>query len=93
MVNLIAGRRIVPELLQSRFNPDTLSETLAPLLADTPTRARQVADLAEIRAALTSLGAPGDQRTAIKRVRDAVLASLQRSQALHSSQSHRHEVG
>jgi lipid-A-disaccharide synthase len=92
MVNLIAGRRIVPELLQSRFNPDTLSETLAPLLADTPARARQIADLAEIRAALTSPGAPGDQRTAIERVRDAVLASLQRSQALHSSQSHPDEV-
>jgi lipid-A-disaccharide synthase len=70
MPNLIAGRRIVPELLQQRFNPDTLSETLEPLLADTPTRARQLADLAQIRTLLT---APGDP---IHRVRDAVLALL-----------------
>ena len=70
MVNLIAGRRIVPELLQSRFNSDTLSDTLAPLLVDTPQRARQLADLAEIRNLLTAPGNP------IERVRDAVLALL-----------------
>jgi lipid-A-disaccharide synthase len=71
MVNLIAGRRIVPELLQDRFNPDTLSEVLEPLLADTPTRARQLADLAEIRELLSIPGAGP-----IERVRDAVLAAL-----------------
>jgi lipid-A-disaccharide synthase len=49
MVNLIAGRRIVPELLQENFNPDSLAANLAPLLEDTPTRARQIADLAEVR--------------------------------------------
>src|SRR5271168_4653424 len=49
MVNLIAGRRIVPELLQEYFNPDRLAANLRPLLADTPTRARQIADLAEVR--------------------------------------------
>ncbi len=71
MVNLIAGRRIVPELLQDRFNPDTLSETLALLLEDTPQRARQIADLAEVRSNLATAG-----MTSIERVRDAVLASL-----------------
>ncbi len=65
MPNLIAGRRIVPELLQSRFNPQTLSETLAPLLADTPIRAQQLADLAQVRTLLTSPGpSPIDQVTA-----------------------------
>ncbi len=71
MPNLIAGRRIVPELLQSRFNPDTLSETLEPLLHDTPTRTRQLTDLAELRRLITT---PGP--TSIDRVRDAVLAVL-----------------
>ncbi len=62
MPNLIAGRRIVPELLQHRFNAKTLSETLAPLLADTPARAQQLADLAEIGTLLTSPGpSPIDQ--------------------------------
>lgn len=71
MVNLIAGRRIVPELLQDRFNPDTLSETLAPLLDDTPARTQQIADLAEVRSRLATIGS-----TSIERVRDAVLAAL-----------------
>lgn len=62
MPNLIAGRRIVPELLQERFNPQTLSETLGPLLADTRARAQQLADLAEVRTLLTSPGSsPIDQ--------------------------------
>jgi lipid-A-disaccharide synthase len=49
MVNLIAGRRIVPELLQENFNPEELAAHLAPLLDDSPARARQIADLAEVR--------------------------------------------
>ncbi len=71
MPNLIAGRRIVPELLQSAFNPETLNDTLESLLADTPVRTQQLAGLAEIRTRLTLPGpAP------IARVRDAVLAVL-----------------
>ena len=77
MVNLIAGRRIVPELLQSRFNPDALSAALEPLLADTPARAAQLAALAEVRALLTTSGPPS-----IHQVRDAVLACL-RSDSSH----------
>jgi lipid-A-disaccharide synthase len=72
MPNLIAGRRIVPELLQQRFSPKELNEALTPLLADTPTRARQIADLAALRERLTT---PGDE-TAIERVRDALLSVL-----------------
>ena len=71
MPNLIAGRRIVPELLQANFNPDTLAKTLAPLLLDTPQRTRQLADLARIRAALTPSGPPP-----IDQVRDAILSLL-----------------
>lgn len=71
MPNLIAGRRIVPELLQSRFNPETLNETLEPLLSDSPTRTQQLGDLAEIRTLLT-----GPDGSPIDRVRDAVLTLL-----------------
>jgi lipid-A-disaccharide synthase len=71
MPNLIAGRRIVPELLQERFNPETLSETLAPLLAETPARRQQMSNLHEVRQSLTTTG-----RTAIEHVRDAVLSVL-----------------
>ncbi|MEO8737046.1 MAG: lipid-A-disaccharide synthase [Edaphobacter sp.] len=47
MVNLIAGRRIVPELLQTRFTAANIVTALAPLLADSPARSRMIADLAE----------------------------------------------
>jgi lipid-A-disaccharide synthase len=76
MVNLIAGRRIVPELLQDRFNPDTLSETLEPLLADTAARDAQIAALAEVRTRLTPASSTASPLAAIDRVRDAVLGLL-----------------
>ena len=72
MPNLVAGRRIVPELLQADFNPDTLAETLEPLLRDTPERARQLNDLAGLRARLAPPGPPP-----IEQLRDSVLAALQ----------------
>jgi lipid-A-disaccharide synthase len=71
MVNLIAGHRIVPELLQDRFNPDGLSEALEPLLADTPQRAAQIEALKDVREKLASPGA-----SSIERVRDAALTLL-----------------
>ena len=73
MPNLIAGRRIVPELLQDRFNPDDLSRTLQPLLDETPTRHQQLADLADLRRLLISQGPPP-----IEQVRDTVLQLLPR---------------
>jgi len=52
MVNLIAQRRLVPELLQNNFTAANVAAALAPLLADTPERAAQIAGLAEVRALL-----------------------------------------
>jgi lipid-A-disaccharide synthase len=52
MPNLIAGRRIVPELLNQRFTAENLAAALRPLLDDTPARAQMIADLAEARAKL-----------------------------------------
>ncbi len=52
MVNLIAGRRIVPELLNERFTAENLAGALRPLLEDGPERSRMMADLAEARAKL-----------------------------------------
>ncbi|HTD96121.1 MAG TPA: lipid-A-disaccharide synthase [Edaphobacter sp.] len=54
MVNLIAGRRIVPELIQQQFTAVNVAPALRPLLADTAERARMVADLAEVRQRLAS---------------------------------------
>ena len=58
MVNLIAGRRIVPELLQSRFTATNVADGLNPLLADGPPRDAQIAALAEVRERLRSDGHP-----------------------------------
>jgi lipid-A-disaccharide synthase len=52
MVNLIAGRRVVPELLQGRFTAENVDATLRPLLVDGPRRDRMIADLAEVRRSL-----------------------------------------
>jgi lipid-A-disaccharide synthase len=49
MPNLIAGRRIVPELLQSRFTAAIVASELAPLLRDDPDRDIQIAALAALR--------------------------------------------
>ena len=75
MVNLIAGHRIVPELLQARFTAENVAAALRPLLADTPDRTRMIADLAEVRRALQPL--PGT--SSIRQVSDAVEALLPRN--------------
>lgn len=68
MVNLIAGRRIVPELIQQQFTAANVAEALKPLLADTPERAQMVASLAEVRRSLV----PDSAHTPIQRVAAAV---------------------
>ena len=72
MVNLIAGKRIVPELLNHRFTPANVAAALKPLLAETPERTRMLQDLAEAR---TRLLPPGTQ-TPIAQAADAAIALL-----------------
>jgi len=72
MPNLIAGHRIVPELLNARFTAANLAAALRPLLDDTPARAQMIADLTETRARL--LPDPGSDP--IQRVADAALELL-----------------
>jgi lipid-A-disaccharide synthase len=57
LVNLVAGREIVPEFIQGRARADLLADALLPLLTEgSPERTRQLAGLAEVRG---SLGGPG----------------------------------
>ncbi len=70
MVNLIAGRRIVPELLQQEFTARNLIGSLAPLLADGPEREAMITGLAEVRRALR----PVAGSSSIQRVCDAIEA-------------------
>lgn len=77
MVNLIAGKRVVPELLQARFTAENVAAELAPLLRDGPERERQVDALAEVRRRLLASDAP--DFTAMERVAGAVLELLNQS--------------
>ena len=77
MVNLIAGKRIVPELLQERFSAENVAAALGPLLADGLEREKQMAALAEVRGKLSAKGSP------ILRVADAVLSLLDEVDAVN----------
>jgi lipid-A-disaccharide synthase len=57
LVNLVADREVVPELLQDEVNPDRLTAELAPLLDGGGAAERQRADLADVRAQLGAAGA------------------------------------
>jgi lipid-A-disaccharide synthase len=65
--NLLAGRVVVPELLQEQVRPDRVAEAAWPLLADPERAARMREDLLEVR---ERLGPPGAvQRAADELVR------------------------
>lgn len=85
MVNLIAGKRIVPELLNRRFTAANLIAALRPLLDETQERREMIAALTEARERL--LPAPG--KDPIRRVSDAVVELLQSTpiDALRSASS------
>ena len=74
MVNLIAGKRVVPELLQESFSAANVANELAPLLMDGPAREKQMEALRRVRALLT-VNEGGV--TAIDRVADAVVEQLE----------------
>ncbi len=70
MVNLIAGERLVPELLQGRFTAEAVIRELEPLLEEGAARERQVVGLREVRRRLVGRG------PAIGRVAEVVLGYL-----------------
>lgn len=71
MVNLIAGRRVVPELIQEAFTPDAVAEEAVALLTDERRAHVMRRALGEVRAAL---GGPGASRRAAEAILRAVAA-------------------
>jgi len=69
MVNLLAGREVVPELIQNEFTPENVAARTLSLLRDPAAVAAMQADLAEVR---TRLGPPG----AVERAADAIAELL-----------------
>jgi lipid-A-disaccharide synthase len=65
MANLVAGRRVVPELIQDAFTPQAAAAEALRVLTDPAYAGRVKADLADIRA---RLGTPGASRRAAEAV-------------------------
>jgi len=69
LVNILAGRRVVPELLQTDASPERMAAEIEKLLSDPAARREQLAGLEEVR---RSLGEPG----AALRVAEEVAGAL-----------------
>jgi lipid-A-disaccharide synthase len=76
MVNLVAGARIVPELVQHALTPDAVADEAVSLLTDRARASAMRAALAGVRA---KLGGPGASRRAAEAVLAAVYTSVPRA--------------
>jgi lipid-A-disaccharide synthase len=83
MVNLIAGRRIVPELIQDDFTACKVVERLRPLLENQEARATMQSDLRSVGAALRVNSEGAIQHAA--RIALQLIPTAQQSPALVSS--------
>jgi len=68
MVNLIAGRQVVPELLQDALTPDAVAGEVVRFLTDAELAGRTRAALADVR---DRLGTPGASLRAARRILEA----------------------
>jgi len=78
MVNLIAGKRVVPELIQRDFTAEKVAEAMRKLLTDGPARSQMMQELAEVRA---KLHPASSTETAADRAAQALLTLLRPSAA------------
>ncbi len=69
MVNLIAGREVVPELIQGRFTPEAVECHVRVMLEDGPARQRTLDALAEVRERLRGTPAAGSEKPAQRAAR------------------------
>jgi lipid-A-disaccharide synthase len=72
MANLVAGRRVVPELIQDAFTPEAVAGEALKVLTDPAHAERVRADLREVR---LRLGTPGASRRAAAAVLEVAAAA------------------
>jgi lipid-A-disaccharide synthase len=75
MVNLIAGTKVVPELVQQDFTAENVVARIREILPDGPPRSRMVEALAQVKAKLRSSDA-SDPRSAAERAAGAIISHL-----------------
>ena len=73
MANLVAGRRVVPELIQEEFTPERVAAEALRVLTDSAHRLAVRRDLGEVRA---RLGAPGASTRAAAVVLDVARSAV-----------------
>ncbi len=81
MVNLLAGSRIVPELMQEDFTSSRVASEIRRLLDDSEARQNMVSDLGKVRTGL-ALSGPAGSGSAIERAADSVTQMLASAQTV-----------
>jgi lipid-A-disaccharide synthase len=76
MVNLIAGERVVPELVQSDFNPARVVAEMEKIIPDGPERDRMLEGLARVKGRLRAPNLGQDGRHPAERAAHIILAIL-----------------
>jgi lipid-A-disaccharide synthase len=77
MANLIAGKRVVPELIQNDFTAANIIQQIEPLLPDGPPRQSMMQELEQIRSLLSAgRAAQGEAHGAIEKVAAIALQYL-----------------
>jgi len=84
MVNLVAGRKIVPELMQSEFTGERLAQEATRILENETIRRQMKADLAEVSARLFIGSDPMDR--AVSTIQ-SVMERLNKEEAIHVSEN------
>jgi len=79
MVNLIAGRAVVPELMQGQMSGESLAREANRLLSDAAARAEMQAGLAAVREKLAQAGPAAPRRAA------ALVEGILEGQIAHAS--------
>lgn len=77
MVNLIARKKIVPELMQDEMTGERLAAETARLLDDADQRGKMKEELARVASSLSGDGLSGDGSNAITRAADAIERMLE----------------
>jgi lipid-A-disaccharide synthase len=76
MVNLIAGRRVVPELMQGEMTGESIAREARKLLTDERARAEMKAGLAEVARALAGRDPVSAAASAVQEVLEGQVAHV-----------------